>query len=80
VLFHSTTHKTLFARGLVDGGEEFGLFMAVMLLDAINPGNAVANKVRLVSWGLDAWGMLVNAVEAAYEKRCVSRPYAMPRW
>lgn len=67
MLVHGTTHQPLFLRSLYKCREQFGLFVMMMLCNTVNPSDTVADKVRLVSCGLYARHLLVDAVEAAYE-------------
>lgn len=66
MLLDGAVHDAFFARSLVDGGEEGGLLIVVMLRNTCLPGETITNKVIAVG-RLDAWSLLVDAVEATDE-------------
>ena len=66
VLIDGGVQQALPACCPVEGGEELGLLVVVVLRDAVVPGEAVADEVVLVA-GPDAGSLLVDAVQAADE-------------
>lgn len=65
MLVDGGVHQALLARGFVDGGEKRGLYLVVVDLHTLHPGQAVPDKFGLVVAELQPRRLLVHRVEAA---------------
>ena len=67
MLFDRTFHYAFLAGSFINSRKELGLFIVMVLRNAVVPSETIANKITAVA-GLYSWSLLIDAIKTTDER------------